>query len=399
MMENELHNENNFDVIIIGAGAAGLMCAATAGKRGRSVLVLDHAEKAGRKILISGGGKCNFTNRTVSAENFISANPHFSKSALSRYSPYDFIELIEQHQIPYHEREHGQLFCDRSANDIVQMLLKECHDAGVTIRTGYPVQSVLHSREYILSTAQGIYHGESLVIATGGLSIAKIGASDFGYRIARQFGLEIIQPRPGLVPLLFTSRTLNKLGNLSGISVDAVISCNGHSFREALLFTHRGISGPAVLQASNYWNYGDTIQINLLPEIDLAAQINNWREQHPRATLPTRISTLLPRRLVTALLAGQSTEKPVNELSGNDIETVANIFHNWTMHPSGDAGFDKAEVTVGGVATDAISSKSFEAKQVPGLFFIGEVLDVTGWLGGYNFQWAWASGYCAGNYV
>ncbi len=381
-----------FDAIIIGGGASGLMCAVAAGRRGRRVLL-------GKKILISGGGRCNFTNLNVSAENYLSENPHFCKSALSRFTPADFIALVEKHGIRYHEKTAGQLFCDGSAREIVDMLLAECRAAGVDIRTRSTVNAIRKNNQFSVETTRGTFRAASLVIATGGLSIPKMGATDFGLRVAKQFGLKIVPPAPGLVGLRLGGAARRALGGLSGISVPAEVSCGGQSFRDAVLFTHRGLSGPAILQISNYWQRGQTVTINLLPDVDLAEAISGWQKSHPKATLKTRLNEWLPKRLVRHRLAPPLDAKPVNQLLPQEIAAVARAFQAWEIFPVGTEGFKKAEVTRGGVDTAELSSKTFEAKRVRGLFFIGETVDVTGWLGGYNFQWAWASGWCAGQFV
>ncbi len=389
----------NFDTIIIGGGASGLMCAIAAGGRGRRVLLLEHAEQVGKKILISGGGRCNFTNLHVSAENYLSENPHFCKSALSRFTPADFIALVEKHGTSYHEKTAGQLFCDGSAGEIVAMLLAECRAAGVQIYTGCRVKAVTRAEQFAIHTDMGAFHADALVIATGGLSIPQMGATDFGLRVAKQFGLKIVPPSPGLVSLTLGAAEQREFGALSGVSVLAEVSCSGQSFRDAVLFTHRGLSGPAILQISNYWRRGRTITINLLPDMDLADTIAGWQKTHPKATLKTRIGTILPKRLAQQWLKAPFDTKPLNQLSPKEIAAVAQLFHCRKVIPTGTDGFKKAEVTRGGVDTGELSSKTFEAKRVRGLFFIGEVVDVTGWLGGYNFQWAWASGWCAGQFV
>ncbi len=389
----------DFDTIIIGGGASGLMCAIAAGGRGRRVLLLERAEKVGKKILISGGGRCNFTNLNVSAENYLSENPHFCKSALSRFTPADFIALVEKHGIRYHEKTAGQLFCDGSAREIVTMLLAECRAAGVDIRTHCAVNAIRKNNRFSIETNRGTFRADSLVIATGGLSIPKMGATDFGLRVAKQFGLRIVPPSPGLVGLRLGAAEMRALGGLSGISVPAEVSCGGQSFREAVLFTHHGLSGPAMLQILNYWRRGQTITINLLPDVDLAEAISGWQKTHPKTALKTRLSEWLPKRLVRHRLAPPFDAKPVNQLSLKEIAAVTRAFQAWDISPTGTDGFRKAEVTRGGVDTAELSSKTFEAKRVRGLFFIGEVVDVTGWLGGYNFQWAWASGWCAGQFV
>jgi predicted Rossmann fold flavoprotein len=393
-----------FDVIIIGAGGAGLMCALTAGQRGRKVLLLDHADRIGKKILISGGGRCNFTNRSVEAEHFISGNPHFFKSALSRYRPQDFIALVEKHGIVYHEKKLGQLFCDGKAIEIVNLLLEECRVGGVQIKTKCLVEkidkgAVDGKRYFMVQTNIGCYDAESLVIATGGLSFPKIGATDFGYRVAKQFGLKVRSCRPGLVSLTLNPRDLKETDGLSGTSADALVSCNGQTFRDSILFTHKGLSGPAILQISNYWEPGDEVIINLLPDFDLAEAIRQWQKDRPNAELKNLIGERLTRRLAQQWLALSSENKPVSRYHQEEIAAIRARFHQWRIVPSGTTGYPVAEVTKGGVDTDELSSKTFEAHRVKGLYFIGEVVDVTGWLGGYNFQWAWASGHCAGLYV
>jgi predicted Rossmann fold flavoprotein len=378
-----------FDVAIVGAGAAGLMCAIEAGKRGRRTIVLEHNAAIGRKILISGGGRCNFTNLHTAPENFLSANPHFAKSALARYRPADFIRLVERHRIPYHEKTLGQLFCDRSAHEIVEMLAAECAAAGVRIKTACAVRSV--SGAFQLETTIGPIQCDSLVIASGGLSLPKIGASPFGYTVARQYGLDIVACRPALVPLNFGRDDLAKFGGLSGVSAEALVRTGRHAFREKLLFTHRGLSGPAILQASSYWTPGATLEIDLLPTIDLAAALR----RRERAEVRTIVARHLPKRLADVL----APAKPAAMLSDREIDAMDLLFHCWRLCPSGTGGYERAEVTAGGVDTAGLSSRTLEAKKVPGLYFIGEVVDVTGWLGGFNFQWAWASGYSAGQVV
>lgn len=385
----------DFDAIVIGGGASGLMCAIAAGRRGRRVLLLERAEQVGKKILISGGGRCNFTNLNVSAENYLSENPHFCKSALSRFTPADFIALVEKHGIRYHEKTAGQLFCNGSAREIVSMLLAECRAAGVQIRTGYTVTAIRKNDRFSIETDRGTFRAESLVIATGGLSIPKMGATDFGLRVAKQFGLKIVPPAPGLVGL----RLDRALDGLSGVSVPAEVSCNGQTFREAILFTHRGLSGPAILQISNYWRHGQPITINLLPDVNLAETISRHQKTHPNATLKFVLKKWLPKRLVQHFLVTPFDTKKLKQLLPDEIAVIAQAFQAWEISPSGTDGFKKAEVTRGGVDTAELSSKTFEAKQVRGLYFIGETVDVTGWLGGYNFQWAWASGWCAGQFV
>jgi predicted Rossmann fold flavoprotein len=383
-----------YDTIIIGAGAAGLMCAIEACKRGRKVLVLEHAEKIGKKILISGGGRCNFTNIDVKPENFISNNPHFSKSALSRYTPQDFISLVEKHGIKYHEKKLGQLFCDGSAKEIVQMLQNECDDAGVEIKVNCSVSEILKKDSFNIKTNIGDYSSDSLVIATGGISIPQMGATDFGYKLAKQFGIKLTKTVPGLVPFTLSDKTYSEL---SGLSIDSIVSCNDVRFRENILFTHKGLSGPAILQISSYWNEGDEVIIDVIPGIDIVSLIE---ENKPNKTeLVNVLAKIYPKRFAEKWCELNFTSKPVNRLSEKEISIVKEKLHNWAIVPKGTEGFGKAEVTKGGVDTDELSSKTMEAKKVPGLYYIGEVVDVTGWLGGYNFQWAWASGYAAGQYV
>ena len=389
------------DVIIIGAGAAGLFCAAQAGARGRSVEVLDHAKKVGRKILMSGGGRCNFTNMYASPENFLSNNPHFCKSALSRYTQWDFIGLVAEHGIAYHEKTLGQLFCDDSAKDIVDLLLNECSKAGVTITTRCEILTVEKSESgYLLSTSNGEYSCESLVIATGGLSMPKLGATPFGYKVAEQFGLNVLPTRAALVPFTLHDKDKETLAELSGIATDVYATCNGTTFKEAMLFTHRGLSGPAMLQVSSYWEAGDTLSINMLPNNDAHEFINNAREATPDALLATCLSKVFPKRLVQSFVEYNGWRNvPVKQLAHSECDAIANVLENWQIKPNGTEGYRTAEVTIGGVDTNELSSKTMMAKNVDGLFFIGEVVDVTGWLGGFNFQWAWSSGWAAGQVV
>ena len=391
--------KSNYDVIIIGGGAAGLMCAATAGKRGRKVLVIEHNEKVGKKILISGGGRCNFTNLWVQPENFVSQNTHFCKSALSRFNEQDFISLVEKYKIPYHEKTLGQLFCDGKSIEIVNLLLEECEDSGVEIQTNCKVDKIEKKELFKIKTNIGEFSSESLAIATGGLSIPKIGATDFGFKIAKQFGINIVACKPSLVPFTLNEKDLKNYSALSGVSVGSIVTCNGKSFRGNILFTHKGLSGPAILQISNYWNEGDEVTINLLPEFDLSEKIKEWKIKSPKAILLTPLGSILPKSVVQRFIHLNGFDKSLNQYSENDIEKICKIFHEWKIIPSGTEGFEKAEVTKGGVDTNELSSKTFEAKKVKGIYFIGEVIDVTGWLGGYNFQWAWASGYCAGLYI
>jgi predicted Rossmann fold flavoprotein len=388
------------DVIIIGAGAAGLMAAMEAGKRGRRVVVLDHARKPGRKILMSGGGHCNFTNRDVRPDHFISHNPHFCKSALSRYSQWDFIDLVQKHRIAYSERAHGQLFCHGSAREILGMLLDECRRAGVGLRLDTKIVKIESAgeRKFSLSTSQGNFYAPSLVVATGGLSIPAAGASALGYAIAGQFQINVRPPSPGLVPLTLAPGDKQRVAPLSGMAVDAVVDNQRQSFHESLLFTHRGLSGPAILQISSYWQPGEEIHINLLPNLDLIDILVREQCSRSRRVLKTVLTRFLPRRLVAALIPEALAESTVQSLSHEQFRAVAALLQHWTVKPGGTEGYRTAEVTVGGVDCDAISSKTMETRQVPGLYFIGEVLDVTGRLGGYNLQWAWSSGWCAGQY-
>ena len=387
-----------WDVIVIGGGAAGLFCAIEAGKRGRRVLVLEHTERVGKKISISGGGRCNFTNIYTSAENFISANPHFCKSALARYTPADFISLVEKHGIAYHEKKLGQLFCDGSSSQIIDLLLRECADVDAEIRCRCQVLRVEKENLFRLKTNQGDFHSSSLVIATGGLSIPPLGATDFGYRIARQFGLRIEEPRPALVPLTLTSQIQRQLSSLSGISLGAIVSCCAHKeFRENILITHRGLSGPAILQISSYWRPSEPISINLLPDEDVFEMLK--RHKSSGVELANLLSQHLPRRFAQAWCELYAVSKPLKQYDGSELDDIARKLHEMQLTPSGTEGFKKAEVTAGGVSTTELSSQTLEAKRVPGLYFIGEVVDVTGQLGGYNFQWAWASGHAAGQYA
>ena len=382
-----------FDAIIIGAGAAGLFCAIEAGKRGRRVLVIEHSAQVGRKILISGGGRCNFTNIHAQAENYISGNPHFCKSALARYTPQDFVELVRRHRIEFYEKKLGQLFCRESARPIVEMLLTECKQAGAEIRTGCAVKEIRKSNLFEIETNQGVEKCEKLVIATGGISFPKIGATDFGYRIARQFGLKLTETRPSLVPLVFSKQ--KDFGKLAGVSVDSLVSTGKHSFRENILFTHRGLSGPAILQISNYWRKEKPVSIRLLPDRDALRLLEE--NMSGKQTLDNFLGKYLPNRFAEIFTAQNFPRKPLNQLSRRDIERIAETLNNWQVAFDETEGYHKAEVTLGGVETSELSSQTLESKKIAGLFFIGEVVDVTGWLGGYNFQWAWSSGFAAGN--
>jgi predicted Rossmann fold flavoprotein len=390
---------DSFDVVIIGAGAAGLMCALTAGGRGRRVLLLDHAARPGAKILISGGGRCNFTNRDVAPERFLSANPHFCKSALSRYTQRDFIALVERHGIAYHEKTLGQLFCDGSARAIVTMLLAECAAVGVDLRLGHRVTAVTRSDRFRIATDHGDFLTPALVLATGGLSIPKMGATGFAFDTARRFGLALTEIRPGLVPLTVALDDLALMRPLSGVSFPAAVTCGRTTFREAALFTHRGLSGPAILQISSYWREGDGVTLDLYPDGDLAAMLRDRKRRRPKAELKTVLAELLPARLALALVGTWFPNQPIGGLTDKLLAAVATALRQWPVRPSGTEGYAKAEVTLGGVDTAGLSSRTMGARDVPGLYVIGEAVDVTGWLGGYNFQWAWSSGWCAGQAV
>ncbi len=390
-----------YDVIIIGAGAAGLMCAIEAGKRGRSVLVIDHANKPGKKILMSGGGRCNFTNLNTRSENFISHNPHFCKSALKRYTPADFIALVEKHQIPYHEKTLGQLFCDDKSKDIVNMLLTECDAANVVIQLETEIGKVqrLDERLFVVNTNQGEFICQSLVIATGGLSIPTLGASPLGYKIAEQFGIKMWPTRAGLVPFTLHVADKEKYADLSGIALNCVVNTGEQDFCEAMLFTHRGLSGPAMLQISSYWLPGQALTVKMLPEINLSAELSAAKKFQPNSALKKCLQDFFPKRLIDIWLSEDCLSNTLHSYTDKQLQTIAASFQQWQIKPNGTEGYRTAEVTLGGVDCDAISSKTFEAHSVKGLYFIGEVLDVTGWLGGYNFQWAWASGFAAGQVV
>jgi predicted Rossmann fold flavoprotein len=380
-----------FDALILGAGAAGLLCAAEAGKRGRRVAVLELAERVGKKILISGGGRCNFTNLHCRPENFLSANEHFAKSALARYTPSDFIALVEKHRIPYHEKTLGQLFCDRTARDITNMLEAECRDAGIQIFLNVKTQEVLHTTEFLVRTGSGEFRAPVLVVATGGLSIPKIGATSLGYDLARQFGLKIITPRPALVPLVLSKRDQRHFCDLAGVSAGVVVSTDHHSFREKMLFTHRGLSGPAILQISSYWEKSKPLCIDLAPDRDVSSSIHRARIRNLAAARAAFLG-VLPQRFADRWLELFAPRAWTN----HDLDIYERAIHSWTLIPADTEGFEKAEVTAGGVDTEELSSKTMESRKVRGLFFIGEVVDVTGHLGGFNFQWAWASGAAAG---
>ncbi|MFU8784480.1 NAD(P)/FAD-dependent oxidoreductase [Aliidiomarina sp.] len=392
---------STFDTVVIGAGAAGLMCAATAAKRGLSVAVLEHAKQAGKKILISGGGRCNFTNMYTAPENFLSDNPHFCKSALSRYTQWDFLAMVEKHGIAWHEKSLGQLFCNDSAKDIVRMLLKECQGAGAQVKLRTEIITVAeHNGIYHVNTSAGEFTTTNLVIACGGLSMPKLGATPFGYKVAEQFGHTIKPVRAGLVPFTLQDTDKAALADLSGVAADVVASNQRASFKEAMLFTHRGLSGPAMLQMSSYWYPGETLQVNLLPNEDAHALIKQAKQQQPRSSLIALFSKYLPKRMVQTLAAhGQWPTKNLADISNSELERVAGLIFAWPIKPNGTEGYRTAEVTIGGIDVNQVSSKTMESKLQPGLYFIGEVLDVTGWLGGYNFQWAWSSGWVCGESI
>jgi len=390
-------DESSVDVAIIGAGAAGMMCAIEAGKRGRRALVLEHAPKLGEKIRISGGGRCNFTNIESRPENFLSANPDFCRSALARYTPRDFIALVEKHGIAWHEKKLGQLFCEGSSRQIIDMLKAECDDASVRWCMPAKVISVTKDERFSIATDRGDFESESLVIACGGLSIPQIGASPFGYRIAEQFGLEVTELRPALVGLTFAPETLTRFAGLSGISIDAIVGCNGTRFRENLLVTHRGLSGPAILQISSYWRPGLDLSVNLLPDLDAREMLEAAHSSEKM--LANVLGALLPQRFAQRWIEINFENLPMKRLGASRLREIAGRLRDWRLRPSGTVGYKKAEVTLGGVDTRELSSRTLEARKTPGLYFIGEVVDVTGHLGGHNFQWAWASGYAAGQAV
>lgn len=383
-------------VLVIGGGAAGLMCAATAAYRGKSVTVLEGSNRCGKKILMSGGGRCNFTNTGTSAQNFLSQNPHFCKSALARYRPADFIELAERHGIAYHEKELGQLFCDDSSKQIVKLLLDECHWAGAGIATGCTIDSIRHDGRFRVASNLGVFSADALVIASGGLSIPSMGASGIGYDIARQFGHALIATRAGLVPFTLSGKPLEQFAELAGLALPVTVSFGDMAFSNALLFTHRGLSGPAILQISSYWQLGQSIEIDLLPGREAAQALIALQQSGHKAELKTVLSEWLPKRLAQLLCTDFFTNKPVNQYRHAELKDIAYALQHWRITPSGTEGYRTAEVTLGGVDTDGVSSSTFESKHQPGLYFIGEVLDVTGHLGGYNFQWAWASGHACG---
>jgi predicted Rossmann fold flavoprotein len=392
----------NYDVIVIGGGAAGLMCALTAGQRGRRVLVLERANRVGKKILMSGGGRCNFTNLQVTPERFLSANPHFCKSALSRYTQQNFIALVESHGIAYHEKIRGQLFCDVSSKQILAMLLDECSSAGVDIRCSCEVESLADTEGFRLETSQGSFTAGALVVATGGLSIPSLGGSDLGYTLARQFGLRVLPLRAGLVPLTFTGTFRELSARLSGVSLRARVGCAAGSFVDDILFTHHGLSGPAILQLSSYWQPGETLHLDLLPDVEIPGLLLSFKQDRPRALLRTRLAGHLPMKLVKELESlwwPARAQTPLAELPDKFLKGIAAHLGNWVLKPAGTEGYRTAEVTLGGVDTRELSSQTLECKTRPGLYFIGEVVDVSGHLGGFNFQWAWSSGWVAGQYV
>jgi predicted Rossmann fold flavoprotein len=387
----------SYDVVVIGAGAAGMMCAVEAGKRGRSVLILDRAAAPGEKIRISGGGRCNFTNIHASPKNFISGNPHFCISALSRYTQRDFIALVERHGIAYHEKTLGQLFCDGSARQIIDMLVSEMQDRGVELALSTEVSNVSKTAQgFVLQLSTGAVGCSALIVACGGKSIPKMGASGFGYELAAQFGLPVVETRPALVPLTFDAKTLERLAPLAGNAVDAEVACGKTRFSEAMLFTHRGLSGPSILQISSYWREGDEILIAMLPGMDVAELLRAARRVNGRQAVQTVLANHLPKRLAQAVAERTGIDGNLADLTDQQMKAVEAAVNDWRIKPAGSEGYRTAEVTLGGVDTNALDQKTMQAKSVPGLFFIGEVVDVTGWLGGYNFQWAWSSGWVAG---
>ncbi len=387
----------NSNVVIIGGGAAGLMCAIEAGKRGRSVTLIEHEEKIGKKILISGGGRCNFTNKYSSPDNFISGNPHFCKSALANYTPENFTKMVEDYNISYHEKKLGQLFCDNTSKQIVSMLESECRKYNVNIIANCRINKILLNTRFELESSNEKISTDSLVIASGGISIPKMGASDFGYQVAKQFELNLTEIRPGLVPLILNEKDRNNYSLLSGISIDSIVSCGKIKFRENILFTHKGFSGPAILQISSYWKGGKPVSINLLPEINLFEIL--LKNHSSKIELTNFLAAYFPKRFAETFCKVNFNPAPLYNYSQKELRNISDIIHNWIIHPSGTEGFEKAEVTIGGVDTNELSSKTMESNKVKGLYFIGEVVDITGWLGGYNFQWAWASGFAAGQYV
>jgi predicted Rossmann fold flavoprotein len=389
----------NFDVIIIGAGAAGMMCAIEAGKRGRNVILVDHSDKPGKKIIISGGGRCNFTNMEAGPANYLSQNPHFCKSAFKRYTQYDFLDLVEKHKISWHEKKLGQLFCDKSSRDIVAMLLKECEDAGVELRTGCKIEKISKNDSvYTLKTSTGELSAESLVIATGGLSVAGTGASGLGFKVAEQFGLNMIPTQAALVPFMWSNKDKEVFGPLSGIALPCSVSCGTGSFEESFLFTHKGLSGPAMLQISNFWKMGERITIDLLPEKESGFLIGAKKTSSSKK-VEEILKENFPKRVFGVFKdLWLKNKKPIGQIPDSTLLDIEKKFKAWEVLPGGSEGYRTAEVTLGGVDTNELSSKTMEAKKAPGMYFIGEVVDVTGWLGGYNFQWAWSSGWCCGQF-
>jgi len=388
------------DVVIIGAGAAGLMCALTAAGRGRKVMLIDHANKAGKKILMSGGGRCNFTNMYTEPNNFLSQNPHFCKSALARYTQWDFIAMVAKHGVPYHEKKLGQLFCDNKSSDILEMLLDECQHAGVSLHLDTSVEQIEKTEPgYTVNTTLDALQCQSLVIATGGLSIPTLGATGFGYQVAKQFGHTLLPTRAGLVPFTITDQLIAICTELSGTSVDCLVSCNDQSFRENILFTHRGLSGPAILQISSFWNPGDTVEINLLPDLDALDWLHSQQAERPNSELKTLLGEIFTKKMANLLAEHWFVSKPMKQYTPGELADVADKLASWKVVPAGTEGYRTAEVTLGGVDTREVSSKTMESLKSPGLYFVGEVLDVSGHLGGFNFQWAWASGYAAAQYV
>jgi hypothetical protein len=393
----------HFDAIIVGGGAAGLMCAITAGRRGKRVLVVEHANRVGKKILMSGGGRCNFTNTGATPANYLSANPHFCKSALARYTPWHFIELVERHGIAYHEKELGQLFCDESSKLVVKMLLDECADAGVRVETSCRIERLGHGdsdeARFRLHTTRGNFSAPALVMASGGLSIPSMGATGFGYEVARQFGHAVLPTRAGLVPLTLSGKHQERLADLAGVALPVTARCNGTSFSNYLLVTHRGVSGPAILQISSFWQPGDDLRLDLLPGQDALESLQQWQHARPAAELKTVLGDVMPKRFAQRLCEHWLPNRPMKQFNAPQLREIAQLLSDWALVASGTEGYRTAEVTLGGVDTDELSSSTMQSRRVQGLYFIGEVVDVTGWLGGYNFQWAWASGHAAGNAV
>jgi len=392
-----------YDAVIIGAGASGLMCALRAGQRGLRVLLLDRADQVGSKILVSGGGRSNFTNRHIAPDCYISSNPHFCLSALKTYTQNDFITLVEKHKISYHEKALGQLFCDNSAKDIVAMLVEECRASNVDINLGQQIKSVGKTDSFQIQTQNETIEASSLVLATGGLSIPKMGATAFSHQAAAHFGLALTETHPGLVPLVFDGKNLDFMRALSGLALDVIVTCGKRSFRDSMIFTHRGLSGPAILQISSYWSKGQSLSINLLPDINAETFLLDRKQARSKATIKTVLGEVLPQRfaqgIVQSLITANLSTLPIGEISNKSLKEVSALLGAWTIMPTGDEGYAKAEVTLGGVSTHDLASKTMEAKKVPGLYVIGEALDIAGWLGGYNLQWAWSSGWAAGSAI